>query len=145
PARARTALERLRDRHPDDVRIRRRLAFAHAEAGRFAELSQELSALADRAAGDERISLSIECAEVLAERGGDAARAVSIYREVLEARPGHPVAAAALERVLRQDRRFDELLALLRDEAAAGEGERGVAALYKIAEIHERELRDPAA
>jgi predicted Zn-dependent protease len=144
PARAEITLRRIVERHPDDVRPRRRLAHLFAEGARFPELAAELAELASRASGEDKVGLQIECAD-LAERAGDGARAAALYREVLTAQPGHPLASAALEQVLRKDGNWEDLLALLRDavEAATDDGA-AVAALYRTAEIYEREMGKPA-
>jgi lipopolysaccharide biosynthesis regulator YciM len=142
--RAEITLRRIAERHPEDVRPRRRLAQLYAETSRFAELAAELSELASRASGDEKIALEIECAD-LAERAGDVARAAALYREVLAAHPGHPVASAALEQVLRRDGNWEDLISLLRDAVGAADDDgAAVAVLYRIAEVYEREVGKPA-
>ena len=144
PARAEIALRRLSDRRPDDVRPRRRLAQLYAETSRWSELAGELAQLAARASGEDKLALQIECAD-LAERAGDAAKAAELYREVLSAQTGHPVASAALEQVLRREGNWDDLLQLLRDEVEAAHDEGAqIAALYRIAEVYEREVGKPA-
>ena len=123
------ALRKEHPKHPRAVDARLPAAWAACRNGRFADaLAEAEAALADAPAAlaPDWLYLKANALRQLLRP----ADAVAAYEELARAHPRHPLAAAsAYERALMafQERRFDEVLALLRDvpdeqAAAAGMG-----------------------
>jgi tetratricopeptide (TPR) repeat protein len=143
--RALGTLRRLADLHPGDPRALRRLADGLAACGEWAEVVEINSRLAADLGDEVRAApLRLDSAHICDVELHDAARAVEQLGRVLEATPGHPLAAAALEQILRRERRFEELIqALQREVEATLDQDRITALLFKIGVIYERELGQP--
>jgi tetratricopeptide (TPR) repeat protein len=150
PERLLSTLRRLRELRPEDRRVLRRFAEVLERAGLHEELDAALRALEEGEEDDERLtSLKLSRARLHEGPLGKPATAVTIYWEILERRPDHPFAFAALEAVLRRQGDHAALARLLRqtaDQCAPGpEGQARKAELLRaLGVVHERRLGDPA-
>ncbi len=83
--------------------------------GRWDELLELYRQRIDGAESDEeRIALLEKSAAIERDQRGDAERAIRIYDELLEVDPRHPTASVALESLLVQTERWNDLADLLR-------------------------------
>ena len=90
-----------------------RLSLSYATAQRWDELLALYDrALAATAVGDRRTNLLGEAARVAKDCAGQIDRAVGYLEQLFAARPGDAQAAATLERLLKQQKRFRELVDL---------------------------------
>src|SRR5690606_8501576 len=95
---------------------------------------------------DLRASLLLEIGELCERELADVGRAIACYRGVLSLRPEHPSAFRALTRLLRQERRYADLVELHeRALDLALDDAQAVSHLLQAALIYEDLLREPAA
>lgn len=107
------------------------------------ELVQVLVQRADATSNPARArDLRTEAADVLRKHLGDAFRATTLLRGVLDEDPGHPAASAALEGLLTEKGDWDALIAHLDHKAQHQEDEARAATLVQIAEVYEDRLDD---
>ena len=161
PAGAAQAARRLCELRPDDVRVRLRLIELDRASARWADLAEDLAALAKRVPEDRRIEVLVERGDVLERRLADDEAAARTYKEALAIKPGEPRAAAAFEAISRRrsgrsgsgsnpqptpeatplpPQAWDDLAQALKREAEASlSPERISSVLLKLGEIHERE------
>ncbi len=150
PERLLATLRRMRELRPRDRRILRRFAEVLERLGQHEELEGALRALEEGEEEEERLTaLKLSRARLHEGPLGKPAAAVTIYWEILERRPDHPFAFAALEGVLRRQGEHEELAKLLRqtaDQCAPGpEGQARKAELLRaLGVLHERRLGRPA-
>ncbi len=109
---------------------------------RFAEVL--VDALAEVSFDDEQtVAIARMAAELYEERVGDPSRAADLYRRVLAYEPSDRTAFDALERVLRQTERWEELLEHYRKGAQEAEDDEERAERLRLAARLQRErLRD---
>ncbi|MBI5481054.1 MAG: tetratricopeptide repeat protein, partial [Deltaproteobacteria bacterium] len=145
PARALEYLRRLAEARPGDFRALRRLQqglMACEQWNEVAELETRLAA----EAGDPALAaaLRLDSAHISDEELNEPGRAVELLGRVLETVPGHPLAGAMLEHILRRERRYEDLIeALKREVEATLSQDRLTTLLFKIGLIYERELGKP--
>ncbi len=130
----------------EDAESAAALARLHRAAGHVRERGEALLALAASAAGPHREAQQIaalsEAAEVL-ELAGNPAAAAGAWQAVVALGPDHPVAGAALERLLGALDRPEALAGLLaarRERLAAG---RDAALSFRLAELYRTRLGSP--
>lgn len=114
----------------------------YAQKGRYAELIEMYRQEAEVAASaDHAATLVFKIGELYERRLSQEDRAIAAYREVLTNAPTHLPALRALARIYRERRAWDQLVEVLREEAAArvDPGERGHV-LFQIAELFEEQL-----
>ena len=109
----RILLERMSDVDPNSEVVLARLSLLHANAERW----EELLALYDRAiaaapSSERRGALLAEAARVAKDCAGQSERAISYMTALFALRPGDAKGAATLERLLKQQRRWRELVDL---------------------------------
>lgn len=110
-----------------------------------------LTALFEGALGRDDLSptlaheLALDVARSYEERLGDSGKAVVFYRKALELEPEDREALAALEVIFARDAKYDDLLEVLRKKAEiVDEPAERLGLLFRIAEIHEEMLEQPA-
>jgi hypothetical protein len=103
---------------PDAARVRAALS------GQEGLLASAHEALAARAADDDSASAHLAAAARARVKAGDEEGAARLLRATLERRPGHSYAVALLEEILRSRGEAEEVVALLRQAAAAQHGAR---------------------
>lgn len=109
----------------------------------------ELIALYDRAIGrvvdpERRAALLEEAAHVAKDSAGKPELAVDYLTRVFNLKPRDVVVAAALERLLRQQQRYQELIAFWEERLNTLSGEEALATLQQIAACWLENLNDPA-
>jgi tetratricopeptide (TPR) repeat protein len=145
PARALDYLRRLAEAHPGDFRALRRLQQGLMACQQWREVA-ELDVRLAAESGDPAVAaaLRLDSAHIYDEELGEPGRAVELLGRVLEAVPGHPLAGAMLENILRRDRRYEDLIEGLKREVEASlSPERLTTLLFKIGLLYERELGKP--
>ncbi|MDP3937638.1 MAG: tetratricopeptide repeat protein [Deltaproteobacteria bacterium] len=133
---------------PGNDMARERLRDHYERAGRWAEVARLVEdELACSPEPRRALALHLSLGEILEERLGQGARALTHYRAVAVARPGDPAVQQQLHRALAKSEAWDELVGLLREEA---DRQREVApytwgdALVEIAHIQETALDEAA-
>ncbi|MEZ4402162.1 MAG: tetratricopeptide repeat protein [Kofleriaceae bacterium] len=114
------------------------------EEERWAELRDVLARQAELAPAD-RVARLARVAELDETKLGRPDRAIDVWREVLADEPDHAAAVANLDRLFQAHDRWRDLAGLVRhtlDRTPAPAGK--VAALRRLAEIHEVMLAEPA-
>jgi cellulose synthase operon protein C len=145
PALALEHLRKLVEAHPGDYRAVRRLQQGLMACEQWREVAELETRLAAEAT-DPAIAaaLRLDSAHISDEELNEPGRAVELLGRVLEATPGHPVAGAMLEHILRREHRFEDLIeALKREVDATLAQDRLTTLLFKIGLLYERELGKP--
>lgn len=92
--------------------------------------------------GDPSVVLRLRLAAVLSDRLGDTESATTELRHVLEAEPAHAEALGALERLLRANKKWPELLEVLDRRLMLADGEERRALLFDVVHVSEVEQGD---
>jgi len=118
-----------------------------ARAGRWEELVDMCRAEAQALPSAEAAAaLLVRVGEILETRLQRPAEAIAAWREALTLSPSHPRALASLARLHRARGELEPLVEVLRADADARTSPADRAALLsEVAEVHERQLGDPAA
>lgn len=138
-------VERYRDVLRDDPRN----ASAHAalaavleREGRLAELLQlRLSELGTAADADARLTARLGIVDLVDRIERNTSR-IDVLRANLEERPGHEESVEAIVTLLRRERRMEELVDLLAEQAAKVGAPASASMWRRVAAIAEGELRD---
>ncbi|HOU90301.1 MAG TPA: hypothetical protein PLU22_04605, partial [Polyangiaceae bacterium] len=109
----------------------------------------ELIALYDRAIAqtedtERKATLLEEAAHVAKDSAGKPELAVDYLTRVFNLKPRDPVVAAALERLLKQQHRYRELIAFWEERLNTLTGEEALATLQQVAACWLENLNDPA-
>jgi tetratricopeptide (TPR) repeat protein len=153
---ARAAYERLREMRPDDPQATEALERAAAKRTKWRDVLDRYIQEA-RTAGDPpfRSSLLVSSAEVIYRHGRDATenegerevlteRIVTLLREALSLDAKNRRAELLFERVLREERRFDELAeALERFATEATHKEEKIAGFVRLARALAKKMKSP--
>jgi tetratricopeptide (TPR) repeat protein len=91
-----------------------------------------------------RLDLLLQVCFLFEELIDDAALAINAYRDVLELEPRHQASRRALERLYAREKRWRDLAALLEEELSEAEGDAAVDLTYRLGELHETKLDEPA-
>jgi tetratricopeptide (TPR) repeat protein len=136
--------ERLLRLDPTHLPALRALGRLHARAGRWTELVAMCRAEAEASTSPESAAaLLFRVGELLERHLGQGREAVVAYREALALAPAHLGALRALARLHRAHGDWQELVEVLRAEAAVRAApERRAALLLEAAEIQETRLAD---
>jgi len=156
--------QRILEIDPDDIEALGRLDALYQEAQNFAELLNVLQRQAELAADPaEAISYQYRIAELYDQKLDEVARAIELYRELLEQQPDHAPTLAALESLARGSREplaaaqvlepvyqamgdSRRLIAVLEVQVAKSEEAFArVELLTRIAGFYEEALNDPGA
>lgn len=142
------ALERaleLEPAHLETVDALLDLAEARADAARAVDLHRRRVELTPEDDRDRRYALLVRMAEHYEAGLGNRREAIDVLREALEARAGDKTVLRSLDRLLRAEALWPELLDNLRleVEGAAGPPERA-AGLRAIGDVYRDRLDDPA-
>ncbi len=143
-AAAAAACERILRLDPTHLPALRALGRLYARTGRWTELVAMCRAEAEASPSTESAAaLLFRVGEVLEQRLGQDREAVAAYREVITLSPAHVGALRALARLYRARGDWEDLVEVLRAEAAIRTApERKVALLCEVAEIWESRLAD---
>jgi tetratricopeptide (TPR) repeat protein len=138
-------LERWIELEPDELSLRWRLESTLESLSRHRERLGALLDLAERLAdADQRAGLLAEAARLADLELGDAEQGAELYRRVLELWPEDPYSRAALSGLFCRARRWEELCAARRREAAAlKDGAAAARALREAAEVLRVHLNRP--
>ena len=90
----------------------------------------------------ERRALLARVAQLEEDRLGDKDAAIATWRDVLADQPGDAGALHALERLFQASARWRDLIDILRRKIDIASNEEDIPLLSRVAEIHERELRE---
>ena len=147
--RAVQAYRELLDFEPNDLAARAALEGIYERAERWRDLEEALRSRLDVAvSADERAATRLRLAQLAETRFQSNRDAVEYLREVLDETPTHPTAGRELERLYTVERRWADLGDLLErraeDLAAEGNTAGELAALVRIGELNERELKNTA-
>lgn len=130
---------------PDDAEAFDELAAIYRSASRWDDLRALLERrVAATAADGARKATLLELAQLDEEILGDPGRAVGDYRRVLEIDPAHLPSYQALERLYAEGEAWRELDDVLAREVDHVEARAQVGLVYRRAELHARQLGDPA-
>jgi tetratricopeptide (TPR) repeat protein len=145
--RAVQAYRELLDFEPNDGPAREALERIYEGAGRWRDLEEALRGRLDVAVStEERAATRLRLAKLAEVRFQSNRDAVEYLREVIDETPTHVEAGRELERLYTTERRWADLGELLErradDCAAEGDGAGELAALVRIGELNERELKN---
>ncbi len=140
-----TTLGRAFSEDPADENLRLSLERLAAETDSYEILAaiyvRALDDLDDRAV---LLMLRRRLASLFEERLGDPEQALDNLQAVVDLDPKDSVNLVALERIYRQDERYDDLVEILRKRTKLTESvDEATALLYEIAGIHDAKLSDP--
>ncbi len=130
---------------PEELSLLNELERLATTLGAWAALADAVEAVANRDEIDPSaaVDLWLQVAKWAATNVGDPVKAESMYRSVLEKEPGHMDALLALEELLKNLGKFEDLLPIMRQRADAVYDYEAKKALYmSIAEIARSELSD---
>ncbi|RLB54687.1 MAG: hypothetical protein DRI90_20020, partial [Deltaproteobacteria bacterium] len=146
PTQALHAYRRVLERRPDHLGAIHALQRAAERAYRHADLVDALEKEVALAPGRARqVALLQRAGEVLADSLGDREAAVLRFRRVLEIDGGFAPALSSLGRLYHQLGRHQDLMGVYdRELELAPSGPTQVALLYKLGELQEQQLGDPA-
>src|SRR5262249_15105532 len=136
------AYQRLLSLSPAYLPALKALGRLYSEEGNWLELVEMYRAEAEIAASPEQASaLLFRVGELIEHKLSNEEKAISAYREVLELTPKFLPALRALEQIYRAGRNWEQLIEVLRAEAAtrSDPGERANA-LFQVAGIWETHL-----
>lgn len=158
------AYNKVRELDPDDLVAIQRLDHLYLSQGNWVELLSILEREADLASDPSEIcGYRYRIAELHEKHLGDIARAVDIYREILDVLPDHQPSLSALEAILHGDKEplaaaavlepvytaagaYEKLVDVLEVQLAhASEDSQRVELLHRIADIYEQALDNPRA
>jgi len=147
PDRAVQAWRELLDFEPNDLAAREALERIYEGAGRWRDLEEALRGRLDVAvSSEERAATRLRLAKLAEERFQSNRDAVEYLREVIDETPTHAQAGRELERLYALEHRWADLGELLErradDCAAEGDAAGELAALVRIGELNERELKN---
>jgi tetratricopeptide (TPR) repeat protein len=139
------AYQRLLSLSPAYLPALKALGRLYAEEGNWAQLVEMFRAEAEIAASPEQAStLLFRAGELIERKLGDEAQAVAAYREVLELSPTYVPALRALEQIYRSRKDWEQLVEVLRAEAATRSDPLERAnALFQAGDIWEAQLERP--
>jgi len=145
--RAVQAWRELLDFDPSDTAAREAIERIYEGTERWRDLEEALRSRLDVAvSSEERAAIRLRLARLAEEKFCSNRDAVEYLREVLDEIPSHPEAGRELERLYTLEGRWNDLVELLerRAEDCAAEGDTAgeLAALVRIGELNERELKD---
>ncbi|HEU4410540.1 MAG TPA: tetratricopeptide repeat protein [Polyangiaceae bacterium] len=121
------------------------LAEARADAARAVDLYRRRVELTPEGERDRRYDLLVRMAEHYEAGLGNRREAIDVLREALEARPGDKPVLRSLDRLLRAEALWPELLDNLRLEVEGAEGPAERAGrLRAIGDVYRDRLEDPA-
>lgn len=103
---------------PDDAGAMRELEVLLRRLERWDDVRDVCERKLELAEGDDRVVVLEELGQLAELRLDDNADAAERYQQILEERPSHGPAGAALERLLRADERWVDLSELLENKAA---------------------------
>ena len=127
--------------HPDDLSVAWRIDGLLAQLGRHGERIERLAWLGQRDHDAQRRRLAWGQAARLAEGAGDLERAIELFQSALADNPDDEFARASLVELLRASRRWGELAAARRQEAAGlPDGAAARRALSEVAWLTEFKL-----
>jgi tetratricopeptide (TPR) repeat protein len=134
------ALERAAEIAPDDAEVLGALARLYEDAARWDALATTLEAAAKVATDDvTRVATLHRLGAVQQHRLGNPEHAMHWYRAALEVDPLHEASLRAVEPLLVEHERLDELVMVRRAEAdATRDDQRRATALHRVAELLER-------
>lgn len=131
------------DLDPDDQRALEAMGRLLRKHERWPALTQILERRVEQSTGEERLRFMFEWAEVVEKGLSDSARALELYREVLELDPHHHPSLSALEGLYFQEEKWSDLIKVYEQQAAlAPDHEQAVGTLNKIASIWEERFGD---
>jgi tetratricopeptide (TPR) repeat protein len=136
------AYQRLLSLSPAYLPALKALGRLYSEGGNWAELVQMYRAEAEIAhSANQSAALLFRAGELVERKLGDQDQAIATYREVLELTPNYLPALRALEQIYRSRKAWEQLIEVLRAEAAnrTDPGERANA-LLQAAGIWESQL-----
>ena len=141
PARAVEAYQRILARAPAHLDALLAVERAAERAGNHAVLVQALEAEAALASGARKLSLLQRAGDVAADKLGEEARALALYKAVLAVEPRFAPVLGSLRRLFERGGRFVELIEIYEKELAlASEPAARATILYSIARLYERRL-----
>ena len=139
--------ERVLEEAPEDGVTFRALEQLYERSGLFNDLRTLLErGLEDAATEADRRAYGMRLAELSESSLEDRSGAIGYLERVLEAEPGDAAATEALGRLLQTEGRWDELAVLLESQDAnAADASERTKILYRLAELHETQRKDPLA
>jgi tetratricopeptide (TPR) repeat protein len=138
-------LQRLHEQQPDDRWLLVRLADAYERGEHYEELAAVLGEL-ERIdlAGSATTGYKLRRAALYAGPLGRPEEAIALYQEILEGSPGEPYAFAAVEALLRREKKFAELAELIEKAAERTDAvEQRAQLIAKLGWVLAGELQDP--
>ena len=127
-----------------DVVALRALVDLYDKTGRTDDYLRSLERLGQVGPAGERPATLRKLAAELADRDGAAARAKAAYEQLLALEPSADDAFRGLERLLREQAQWYELVAVLEKHVAAAKSPTQRVELYlEAGHVHEKELSDP--
>jgi tetratricopeptide (TPR) repeat protein len=131
---------------PDDEPAQGELDRLAQTRGSWPELAQLYETLLEATLdGDQQRRLAMKLAHIYEEALGDLGKAASRYRRALDAGGEEGPALAALDRIYEREGRWAELAEVLQREAdGALSSEDQASYLYRLGDVKERPLNDPA-
>ncbi len=138
-------IDRIHALDPSHPAIHRRLASVYREHGQWDSQRDALDrALLSARQDGERTLLHVALGELEEQRFGDIAAAAKHYEQALALDPRAWGALNGLERILRTEERFVDLVQVLEKQVeAAASDEARVNALLRVAEVHELHFVKP--
>jgi tetratricopeptide (TPR) repeat protein len=143
--RAASLIDRIRAIDPTHPAVHRRMASLYREQGAWDAQREELDkALLSARTEAEQKQLHVAMGELAEQRFNDLATAMTHFDRALEIDPTSMEALGGVERICRVQERFiDLVLVLERQVEAAKTPDACVAALLRLAEVHERHFLRP--
>ncbi|HEY2517996.1 MAG TPA: hypothetical protein VGI39_44300 [Polyangiaceae bacterium] len=145
PGRAEGFLDRIRQLDPGHPAIHLRLAGMYGDHGNWASQRDALErALEGARTGAQRSALHVALGELLEQKLNDRTQATAHFEAALNEDPHALPALEGLERICRASDRFVELVQVLEQQVDAAQTDaQRVAALVRLAEVHEERFVQP--
>lgn len=132
------------ERDAGDLEALRALEDLYEKVGRTADYHRVLTQLVEVAPDDEQVVLLRRLAAELEEEEGGRPRAIEALHKLIDLDPKAEDAYRALERLLPEEGRFDDLLAVLERHVFATAAPAAKAELFaRMGAVYEAELADP--
>ncbi len=129
---------------PNDAELDPRYRRLCRDLGRFSELIAHLERRAARAEPTEASAMRRDAARLCAQELGDLERAIAMHLELRRDGSWNGGDREALRQVYERARRWEDAIALWREELSECDGERRVAIHLRLGELYRRELLEPA-